>query len=260
MRLKSVVAAGALVAGAMASPACGSTTQATGFVTSGACPREEAVVRRALDRSHLRVDVSGDGRLDKVAVASRPDAAKPCRAFVAVRVQGGSTYSTHLIPNAAPIKGLRAQIVGLPHLGHRPGAQVVVDTKAAVDSVLAQMFTLADGHLRTVRVPGFKDGTFIVEGGGVIYPQGAGCTRDGRLVLSMAAQTEDGKRFRVTRRTYDVRGARMRFAKPVVERATLPVDELVDRFPEFTGPHWKSCTGTVRHGRGALHGDGKLPA
>ena len=248
MRLKSVLAAGALVAGAMTLPSCGSTLQTTSFVTSDDCPREQALVGRALDRSRLRVDVSGDGRLDKVAVASDAGAAKPCRGFVGVRVRGGSTYSTHLIPNAVPIKGLRARIVGLPQLGNRPGAQIVVDTRAAVDSVLAQMFALADGALRPVRVPEFKDGTFIVEGGGVVYPHGAGCTTDRRMVLSQASQTKDGKRFHVSRRTYEVRGKRVRFSKPEVERTTVPVNQLVNRFPEFTGPHWKACTGTVRRG------------
>ncbi len=246
MRLKSFLTAGALVAGVMALPACGSTSQTTEFVTSGDCPREQAVVRRALDRSRLRVDVNGDGRLDKVAVASVPGAAKPCRAFVGVRVQGGSTYSTHLIPDAVPVKGLPARIVGLPDLGSRPGAQIVVDTRAAVDSLLAQMFTLAGGDLRRVQVPGFKDGTFIVEGGGVIYPYGAACTADGRMVLSNAAQTRDGKHYRVTRRTYDIRGDRIRFADPVLKRTTVRVNRFVVRFPEFAGPHWKACTGIVR--------------
>lgn len=246
MRVKSVLTAAALVAGAMALPACGPTSQTTEFVTSGDCSREQAVVRRALDRSRVRADVSGDGRLDKVAVASEPQAAEPCRAFVGVRVQGGSTYSTHLFPGAVPLKGLRAQIVGLPHLGHRPGSQVVVDTKAAVDSLLAQMFTLVDEGLRPVHVPGFKQRTFIVEGGGVVYPHGAGCTADGRMILSMAAQTRDGREYRVTRRTYGIQGERIRLTKPVLERATVPVDQLVKRFPEFTDPHWKACTGTVR--------------
>ena len=247
MRLKSVLAAQALVIGVLGLPACGATVQTTtSFETSGACPREQAVVQRALARSHLRVDVNGDGRLDKVAVASVPEADKPCRAFVGVRLHGGGTYSTHLIPNAAPIKGLNAEIVGLPHLRHQPGAQIVVDTRAAVDSVLAQMFTLADGRLRAVHVPEFADGTFIVAGGGVIYPHGAGCTADGRMVLSKAALTSDGKAYRVVRRTYDVRGKRIRFAAPVVTRATVPANRLVVRFPEFAGSHWKACTGTVR--------------
>jgi hypothetical protein len=247
MRPKILLATGALLAGALTLPACGpASVQTASFVTSGDCAREQALVRRALDRSTLRVDVGGDGRLDKVAVASDPGAAKPCRAFVGVRVRGGSTYSTHLFPGAVPVKGLRARIVGLPRLGDAPGAQVVVDTAAAVDSVLGQMFTLAGGALRPVRVPGFGDGTFIIEGGGVVYPSGASCTSDGRLVLSEAAQSKDGERYRVTRRTYDAHGARVRLTDPVVKRATVPVDRLVVRFPEFAGPHWKACTGTVR--------------
>jgi hypothetical protein len=210
-------------------------------VTSGQCEREEALVRRALDRSRLSVDVDGDGRLDRVAVASDPEADEPCRGFVAVRIQGGATYSTHLFARAVPVEGLPAKVNGLPDLGDAPGAQIVVDTRAAVDAVLGQLFTLAGGRLQPVEVPGSEDGTFIVEGGGVIYPHGASCTADGRMVLSEAAQTRDGERYRVTRRTYEVTGDRLRFGDPEVETATVPVDELIDRFPEFAHPHWEAC-------------------
>jgi hypothetical protein len=210
-------------------------------VTSGQCEREEDLVRRALDRSRLSVDVDGDGRPDRVAVASDPEADEPCRGFVGVRLHDGSTYSTHLFARAVPIEGLPAKIDGLPDLGDRPGAQIVVDTRAAVDAVLGQLFTLADERLQPVQVPGSEDGTFIVEGGGVIYPHGASCTADGRMTLSEAAQTRDGERYRVTRRTYEVTGEPLRFGDPEVEKATVPADELIDRFPEFAHPHWEAC-------------------
>lgn len=250
MRLKKCLTAGALLIAASVLPACGSSTVRTAaFVTSGDCPREQAQVRRALDRSSaLRVDVNGDGRLDRVAVVSDPGAPKPCRAFVGVRVQGGSTYSTHLIAAAVPIKGLQAEVVGLPHLGKRRGAEIVVDTKAAVDSVLGQMFALSRGALRAVRVPELGDGTFIIAGGGIMFPYGAGCTSDGRMVLSQASQTKDGRHYRVTRRTYQVRGEPLRLVRPVRTTATVRVDQLVSRFPEFTGPHWRACGGAIRRG------------
>lgn len=244
----------AALAGALALAGCGSATD-TGtpaepetpeVVTSGECPDEEALVRRALDSSRLGADVDGDGRLDRVVAVSDPDADEPCRAFVAVRLQAGATYSTHLIPQAAPLAELPAEVVGLPQLANQPGAQIVVDTRAAVDSLLAQMFTLTDGALRAVDVPQLEDPqTFIVEGGGVLYPFGAACTSAGKLVLSKAEQTGDGERFRVTRRTYDVPGAPIRFADPVVDKATVPVDRLLERFPEFGDPHWEACTDTA---------------
>jgi len=248
MRLTTLLASAVLLAGGPALTACGSTeTTTAAFYSSGDCAAERSLVRRALDRSTLRVDVDGDGRLDEVAVATDHDAGKRCRAFVGVRVEDGSTYSTHLHPGAVPpIEGLRARVVGLPDLGDAPGAQIVVDTRAAVDSVLAQMFTLTADGLRRVHVPVFEDGTFIVGGGGVVYPYAAACTRDGRMVLSTAEQSEDGERFRVTRRTYEVSGPRLRFSDPEVEGATVPVDELAGRFPEFAGAHWRACTGEVR--------------
>lgn len=248
MRLTTLLASAVLLACGPVLTACGPTETTTrAFDTSGDCAAEESLVRRSLDRSALRVDVDGDGRLDEVAVATDHDAGKRCRAFVGVRLADGSTHSTHLHPAAVPpIEGLQARIVGLPDLGDTPGAQIVVDTRAAVDSVLAQLFTLTGNGLRRVHVPVFEDGTFIVEGGGVVYPYGAACTADGRMVLSTAEQSDDGERFRVTRRTYEVRGPRVRFADPEVEESTVPLNELDDRFPEFAGQHWRACTGEVR--------------
>ncbi|MGZ4493454.1 MAG: hypothetical protein ACXVWU_02025 [Nocardioides sp.] len=237
--------AGILLSGLVAVSGCGATEKArVQLAGSAECPHEQSVVRRALERSHLRVDVTGDGKPDTVAAASDPGAAKPCRGFVSVHVNGAGTYSTHLIPAAVPIKGIRARVIGLPHLGQRPGADIVVDTGGAVDAVLAQMFTFSGGRLRAVHVPDQPDGSFIVVGGGLLYPRGAGCTADGRLVLSQAAQTKDGKRFRVTRRTYHLLPGGLRFASPAVEKATVPVSRLGARFPEFVGPHWTACTST----------------
>ena len=245
MRLGSLVSAGIGLVCLVAMAGCGTTVPPRAQVAgSPECPREQAVVRRALARSQVRVDVTGDGNPDTVAAASDPGAGKPCRGFVGVRVNGGGTYSMHLIPAAVPIKGIRARVVGVPHLGHRAGVDIVVDTGGAADAMLAQLFTFSGGRLHAVHVPDQPDGSFIVEGGGVIYPRGAGCTADGRLLLSQAAQTTDGKRFRVTRRTYELRRGGLRFASPTVEQATVPVNRLGARFPEFVGPHWTACTST----------------
>jgi hypothetical protein len=242
MRLWSFVTACILV-GMVAVSGCGGTVEPRAQVAGlSECPREQALVRRALERSHLRVDVTGDGKPDTVAAVSAPGSAKPCRGFVGVRVNGAGTYSTHLIPAAVPIKGIRARVVGVPHLGQRRGADIVVDTGGAADAVLAQMFTFVGGRLRALRVPDQPDGSFIVEGGGVLYPRGAGCTADGRLLLSQAAQTSDGRQFQVTRRTYELRRDGVRFTSPVVEKAIVPLNRLGARFPEFVGPHWTACT------------------
>jgi hypothetical protein len=222
---------------------CGGRPERPAQVASAPqCPHQQAVVAGALHRSHLRVDVSGDGKPDTVAAASDPGAAKPCRGFVAVQVSGGGVYAAHLIPDAVPIHGIRARVVGVPRLGGRAGADVVVDTGAAVDSVLAQLFTFTGGRLQAVHVPDQRDGSFIVVGGGLMFPRGAGCTRDGRLILSRAAQTADGQWFRVTRRTYPLRPGGLGFTEPEVTRATVPVKQLGIRFPEFVGPHWRACS------------------
>ena len=244
-RLGSSVTASILLVGLLVVSGCAAPVESRARVAgSPQCPHEQAVVRRALERSHVRVDVTGDGKPDTVAAASDPGANKPCRGFVGVRVNGAGTYSTHLIPAAVPIKGIRARVAGVPHLGHRRGAEIVVDTGGAVDAVLAQMFIFSHGRLRALHVPDQPDGSFIVEGGGLIYPRGAGCTADGRLILSQAAQTNDGKRFRVTRRTYELRRDGLGFTNQTVKKATVPLNRLGARFPEFVGPHWTACTST----------------
>ncbi len=240
---------GAVVAGLVTTAGCAQPVAQSGVrssvqsVTVAGCPHAQAVVRRALKSSHIRVDVTGDGRRDVVAAASDPSAAKPCRGFVAVRVKGGGVQARHLVPAAVPIKGIHARVVGLPHLGSRPGADIVVDTGGAVDAELAQLFTVSAGRLRAVRVPDQPDGSFLVEGGGVVYPRGAGCTASGRLVLSQAVQSRDGKRFEVTRRTYRLRSGGVGFTAPQRTTAAVPAADLGARFPEFVGPHWNACSG-----------------
>ena len=235
-----------LLVGLAALTGCG-TAQPSARTAAAApeCPHQQAVVRRALEHSHLRVDVTGDGKPDTVAAASDPGAPKPCRGFVAVRVAGGGTYSLHLIPAAVPIKGILARVIGDPRLGRRAGSEIVVDTGGAADALLAQMFTFTGGRLRAVHVPDQPDGSFIVAGGGLIYPRGAGCTADGKLLLSQAEQTKDGKRFVVTRRTYELRPSGLGFTRTATEKATVPVSRLAVRFPEFVGRHWTLCTSTT---------------
>src|SRR4051794_6221150 len=78
----------------------------SGLHTSGHCRREAQLVTDALRRSSTKVDVDGDSRLDRVAVATDPRARRTCRAFVAVDLQRGSAYSATLDRSAVP--GARA--------------------------------------------------------------------------------------------------------------------------------------------------------
>lgn len=217
----------------------------TSIVTSGDCPREARLIGPALERSTLRVDVNGDGELDRVAVRTDPTARRMCRAFVGVHVRGGRSYSTHLGRSAVPPPWAPAKIVALPDLGQNPGAEIVVDTHARADSLFAQLFTLTRARLLRVRVPGLPHGNFVVVGGGATFPHGADCTRRGAMILSSAESRDRGRRFAVTRRTYPVRGERLRFLDPVTTRATVRSGVLTDRFPEFILPNFQACTGRV---------------
>ena len=242
MRRGTVLAAGLLLVGVAGVSGCGTAAHPQGQVTvPSACAGQREAVRRALDQSQLRVDVTGDGKPDTVAVASDATAPKPCRALVAVRAHGAG-YSAHLVPAAVPAKGARARIEAVPRLGRHSGATIIVDTDAMVDAVRAQLFTVSDGRLHAVSVPGEPDGSFLVEGGGVLYPHAAGCTADGRLIVSHAAQTQHGRRFTVTRHVYELDRAGLNLNAVAVQRTTIPLRRLGQRFPEFTRAHWQACT------------------
>ena len=242
MRRATVLVMGLLLVSTVGVSGCGSSAgphpRAAG---SSPCAAQRQVVRQALKRSRLRVDVTGDGRPDTVAAATDPAAPRPGRGLIAVRADG-VVHSAHLIAAAVPAKGIRTRIVGVPRLGRHRGAAIVVDTGAMVDAVLAQLFTFADGRLRAVRVPGRRDGAFIVEGGGVMLPHAARCTSDGRLVVSGAVQVQHGRRFKVTRRLYELDAAGLRLSALAQQEASLPVRRLGGRFPEFAGTHWQACT------------------
>jgi hypothetical protein len=187
-------------------------------------------------------DMDGDGAPDRVVVALDEHGDRGCRAFVGVRTATGSTYSTAM----ADVWGRRLlfppEVIGVPVLSKGTGAEVVVDTHARADGALAQLFTLTDAGLAQVRVPGGKDGSFLVEGGGVTFPSGAGCRPDGTLVLSSAV----GKRqtFEVTRRVYALDGDRL--TESGSTSTEVPADDLVRQFPEFGTPHFAACGGEVR--------------
>jgi hypothetical protein len=209
--------------------------------TSTDCRAEERLARRALAKTDVRVDVDGDGRRDKVAVITDGDARPACRVFVAVKVRGGDGHSNALDRSAVPSRAVDARIEALPDLGNDPGSEIVVDTRAKVDGILAQLFTLTTDGLTRVPMPAFEDGNFYVEGAGVTNPRGASCTSKGAMVLSMATALDHG-RYEVTRHVYPVKGDALRLTGPRMSVARVPGGQLVDEFPEFGAPHFTACS------------------
>ena len=209
--------------------------------TSSGCPREGRLATDALAGKVQSVDVDGDGAPDDVALAVDDNARAACRAFVAVRTAAGATYSAAFDASAVPPGGaIKPRIIGFPDLGD-PGAEIVVDTAARADGALAQLFTLTDAGLVRVAAPASEDGNFLVEGGGVTYPQGAGCTADRALVLSMASAVKGGKEYEVTRQTYGVTGDDLTFSGPTMTTRTVSAARLTVAFPEFGSPHFDAC-------------------
>jgi hypothetical protein len=79
--------------------------------TSGHCKREAQVITDALRHSATRVNVNGDANLDKVGASDGPAGCRRCRAFVAVDVGSGPTYSAALDASAVPPSVMRAEVV-----------------------------------------------------------------------------------------------------------------------------------------------------
>jgi hypothetical protein len=208
--------------------------------TSGHCPDEARLVSDALGGKVQQADVDGDGSPDDVVVAVDESAKPACRVFVGVRTAAGTEYSTALDPSALPAAGATPTVIGFPDLGD-PGAEIVVDTGARADGALAQLLTLTPDGLVRVPVPAFEDGNFLVEGGGVTNPQGAGCTADRALVLSLASAVKHGTRYQVTRQTYRVTGDDLHFSGPRIISRTVPAARLATDFPEFQSPHFDAC-------------------
>ena len=216
------------------------TVSAPSVVTGSACPREEELVTAAFDKGSVSGDVDGDGRADLVAVAADDGAPRDCRAFVGVRLASSSTtYSTALDASAVPPAGMTAEVIGLPDLGDDLGAEIVVDTHALADGTLAQLFTVTGSELVRWPAPAFEDGNFVVEGGGITSPSGAGCTADGSLVLSLAVAS--GQRYEVTRQVYPLTGDQLEASGPDMSSRTVPADQLTEQFPEFAAPHFGAC-------------------
>lgn len=216
------------------------------IITGTTCAGEAKLIKTALDDDWRRADVDGDGRLDRVAVATDHALGRACRAFVGVRTAAGTTSGTALDATAVPPRRMAAEVIGLPDLGMDGRADIVVDTHRLADSALSQLFTLTAAGLSRVHVPAFEDGTLVVEGGGITQPRGAGCTGRGALVLSMALL--DGHTYEVTRHVYPVAnpaGGGVRLTDPGVRSDDVPANQLADRFPEFVSPHFARCGGEL---------------
>lgn len=234
-----------IATGGQPAPGPAATPDQRQVVTGGSCAHESALVAAALRRRWVPADVDGDGVPDRLAVAVDEGGRAGCRTFLGVRTSAGTTYSSALPDATATPLPFPPEVIGVPDLGDDAGSEIVVDTHARADGALSLLYTLTDSGLVRVRVPGSRDGSFIVEGGGVTAPHGAGCDRAGALVLSTAQM--HGQRFEVTRRVFTLDGYRL---VPESSRThDIPADDLARRFPEFVGPHFAACDGVLRPGR-----------
>jgi hypothetical protein len=205
------------------------------YVLGGGCPRERDAVRNAEPRKEWSGDVDGDGVSDSISLVERPKAPKRCRTFVVVDT-GDTTYSV----NASVVDFHHRRgsvVVQVADLGGSPGVEIVLKQVATAIEWLYvyKVFTFHDGALRAVSLPG---GWLIDDPFGL--PTGAGCTPDGRIVISHASDLDPTVTRRVTQRFYELSGTRLR---PVGrEVGTVEADApLSGTFPEFEKPLFGGC-------------------
>jgi len=205
------------------------------YVLGGGCPNERDAIRDAEPRKEWSGDVDGDGVSDSISIVERPRAPKQCRTFVVVDT-GVTTYSVNA--SVVDFRHRRGSVVvKVADLGGSPGVEIVLKQVATGIEWLYvyKVLTFDDGALRTVSMPG---GWLIDDPFGL--PTGAGCTPDGRIVISHASDLDPTVARRVTRRFYELTGTRLR---PVGrEVGTVEANApLAGTVPEFKKPLFRGC-------------------
>lgn len=214
------------------------------------CANQDDVVRdmAAYSEQELTGDVDGDGAEDVVSLAIDPEAEPGCRALLVVETRDAVAVAA-VDPDAARVqRGLSQPALSfLTELDPR-GVEVVVDIEMGASTRFAGVFTLKDEDLRRIDVAGLRIGPVASDpgledlfayGGSVGHIDGAGCARDGDIVVSSATPSGSGAdRYQVERRFYALEGATL--VPRGRERRVVAARDL-DDLPEFTSLPFGSC-------------------
>jgi hypothetical protein len=209
----------------------------------GGCANQAAIAStpNLLRPGSLRGDVDGDGTADTVRIALDPSGATGCRAFVVVRLAGGSTV-TAPIPQWEPTPVLPApHLNSLARIDSVPGDEVVIDVAAGASTQFEGVYTYSAPGLTPVTATGTPFNGLFAYGGSVGHLDGEACTRRGTVVISGA--TERGVspvRYKVVRRFFRPGAGVLIYRPSLTQRKVLRLRKL-QRLPEFFGAPFAGC-------------------
>lgn len=220
--IAAAIATGALAGWSWSAPS-------PGRATGAGCSRPSSIDDWGFGRRGLaEVDVSGDGRVDRVAVLVRLSNPANCRYFLLAR---GPGFRPGAIALRDPLIGPRLAVAEWPRLlgatpiDSRAGSEVLVVVDQGATTVSVAVYGINDRAGFAPYLSGGRRAAFSFGGGN--RPAAVDCIR-ARVVASFAERGRSG--WNVKRRLFRV--ARSRF---LPERSVIVSVPHLRELPEFRG-------------------------
>jgi hypothetical protein len=201
----------------------------------------------------LTGDIDGDGVSDLVNMTSRPDQARGCRYGLVVDTGRGArrySFGNRIPPQTTWPDAPRLN--SLIRLDDRSRLEIVVDAMSGASTVFAEVFSIAGGKLvemrREAQPLGLNRGRAFSYAGSVVNETGVDCFGGaGSGIVVASGATESGRRhLNVTRKFFRVDRTRFHRLRGRTEwiqsRAIRPTDNLAEKYPEFAGRPFPSCS------------------
>jgi hypothetical protein len=123
----------------------------------------------------------------------------------------------------------------LAHVDEGGGAEVLVDVEAGAATQFLAMFTIVEGALERVRVPGDAGlGDLFPYGGSVGHIEASNCPTDDPADVVISVATPRGARYLVQRTYYRLEGDALAEVDRSEER--LPIEALAQEHDYVTSP------------------------
>ncbi|HYJ68051.1 MAG TPA: hypothetical protein VEX15_10365 [Nocardioidaceae bacterium] len=180
-------------------------------------------------------DIDGDGQPDSVHLAEDPDAGPNCRTFVVVDT-GDVTYSANLtVESLLGYHSGGSTLAQIVDLGGSSGDEIVVKQVATATEWMHfyPVYTLHAGKLQAVDGPANAYDPYGLR-------TGAGCSTDGRIVMSTASDLDPNVARTVTRRFYEL--VATTWHRVGRDTGEVPAGQpLAAAYPEFARPFFGGC-------------------
>jgi hypothetical protein len=206
------------------------------------CPNQDPTAAEASNEiGRERVDVTGDGSRDEVALYFDRRGEPGCEAFLSVATEEAETLGpVWEIGDTGALT--QPSLFGFVELDGAAPAEIILIEAAGASTQFAALYAPgADGFTR-IDLPGSDNGLFPF-GGSVGHIDAVGCAGDDELVVLQATPGDthaDAERqvYEVTRRSYRLEGTTLEEVD--VERDAVPLARF-DRYPELAGGPFGTC-------------------